>query len=52
MKNQLNLMFSKKCGFLERDQTSEHCFAENLCKLCLCGTIFVGYATNGQLVPL
>ena len=39
---------------LERAQTSKHCFIENqlLLKLCLSGTTFVGYATNGHLVSL
>ena len=39
---------------LERAHTSKHCFIENqlLSKLCLSGTTFVGYATNGHLVSL
>ena len=39
---------------LERAHTSKHFFIENklLSKLCLSGTTFVGYATNGHLVSL
>jgi hypothetical protein len=54
-KNQLNLIFSKKCGFWSwRGSNIQTLFyiKPNPLKLCLSGTIFVGYATNGHLVSL